>query len=501
MTTVDRSIRMRGGSAPVVIATEGSSVTFGSLAAEPAPEQGAGQIVVGDLPGAPPAFVARQAVDRVAEVFTAGGGVAVVSALTVPGGTGKTQVAAQYARQAVAEGIELVAWVSAEDSSRLLAGLAEVADRLGVADREGDSGVSATRLRDVLAARAAPAVLVLDSASDPQAVRRYLLATGQTRVIITTNDRAFTSLGADVSVDVFDRTQSVAYLAQRTGLDDDAGAASVADELGDLPLALAQAATAIKLQDLSYELYLDRMRSLPLEEMLPADRGDAYPYGVVRVVFLSVEAVERADPSPRRGPQLLGRSRRSTGLTQQTLESAALLAAEGVSRHVLAEVLGASAHQSQRLDQTLARLVEASLVVWAKDRSAVVMHRLVARAIRDRLQASGDFKNRILDVANGLKRLLVPNEQAWKHREAGVEVVGHVMGVWDNAVSAAAQGVLTPEDLEAHTHLAQWAVRHLLATADLSGAIEIGTSVLDACESYTQKLWMRVKRKAAYLPG
>jgi hypothetical protein len=74
---------------------------------------------------------------------------------------------------------------------------------------------------------------------------------------------------------------------------------------------------------------------------------------------------------------LLGRSRRSTGLTRQTLNSAALLAAEGVSRHVLAEVLGASAHQSQRLDHTLARLVEASLVVWAKDRSAVVMHRLV----------------------------------------------------------------------------------------------------------------------------
>jgi hypothetical protein len=69
-------------------------------------------------------------------------------------GSGKTQVAAAYARQTIIDGVGLVVgWVSADDHGRLLAGLGEVAHRLGVADPEGDLEVSAGRLRDVLAAR------------------------------------------------------------------------------------------------------------------------------------------------------------------------------------------------------------------------------------------------------------------------------------------------------------------------------------------------------------
>jgi hypothetical protein len=42
--------------------------------AEAVPEQRVGQLVVGELPGVPPAFVEREAVDRLAAVFAAGGG-------------------------------------------------------------------------------------------------------------------------------------------------------------------------------------------------------------------------------------------------------------------------------------------------------------------------------------------------------------------------------------------------------------------------------------------
>jgi hypothetical protein len=43
-------------------------------------------------------------------------------------------------------------------------------------------------------------------------------------------------------------------------------------------------------------------------------------------------------------------------------------------------------------------------------------------------------------------------------------------------------------------HLERIVARHVRAS---------GTIVEDACQtaSYTQKLWMRVKKKAAYLPG
>jgi hypothetical protein len=106
---------------------------------------------------------------------------------------------------------------------------------------------------------AEPAVLVLDNASDPQDVRRFLPAAGATRVIITSTDRSFTALGADVPVDRFERAQSLAYLQARTEPADPLAAEAVAGELDDLPLALAQAASTIAREGLSYQHYLERV--------------------------------------------------------------------------------------------------------------------------------------------------------------------------------------------------------------------------------------------------
>ena len=87
--TVDRSTRIEGTSGTTVIAGDGSTVVIGSPEAQPAPRQQEGQIIVGDLPGAPPAFVEREAVNRIAAVFAGGGRVAAVSAVTGGRGTGK----------------------------------------------------------------------------------------------------------------------------------------------------------------------------------------------------------------------------------------------------------------------------------------------------------------------------------------------------------------------------------------------------------------------------
>jgi len=452
-------------SGPVVIAGPGAQVTFQSLEAEPAPAQREGQLVIGELPGAPPAFVARAAVARLAEVFAAGGRVAAVSALVDARGAGKTQVAAAYARQAVADGVELVAWVSADDHDRLVSGLAEVARRIGACELDADSETAAQCLREALATRTSPAVLVIDNAVDAGDVRAFLPATGAVRVIVTSNHRAFAALGTEIRVGVFDRAQSVAYLRRRTGLDDEPGADAVADELGDLPLALAQAATVIDLRGLSYEAYLERLSSAPLTATLPADRGDAYPHGVARAIAMSIDAVQDAD---------------ATGLTRRVLEACSLLADDGVSRGVLREVVAGG--ERDDLDAALERLVEISLLVWARDRDAVVMHRLVARSIRDRLDEDATLAAALAAAAEGLQRLAIPEQEAWQRRAEGVELVGHAIDLWARTVAAADSGSPAEEDAVAVARLARWAVRHLRATADLSRAIELGTSALTGCE-------------------
>jgi len=114
----------------------------------------------------------------------------------------------------------------------LLSGLANIARDLGVEDPSRDSAASATRLRDALAARKTTAVLVLDNATDTALLRRYLPGAGATRVVSMSTYWAFASLRTEIEVGLFDRDQSLAYLAARTNLTDRHGAGNVADEFG-----------------------------------------------------------------------------------------------------------------------------------------------------------------------------------------------------------------------------------------------------------------------------
>ena len=155
-----------------------------------------------------------------------------------------------------------------------------------MADPEGDSVVSARRLRAHLEGREESALLVVDNAVDADVLRGFLPVVGPTRVIITSTDHAgFGQLGAVVGVSVFDRAQSLAYLRARTRREDERDAQGVAQELGDLPLALAQAASVIVLQRLSYTDYLARLRTLPITNMLPRGTGDPYPQGTAEAIL------------------------------------------------------------------------------------------------------------------------------------------------------------------------------------------------------------------------
>lgn len=75
-------------------------------------------------------------------------------------------------------------------------------------------------------------------------------------------------MGVPVTVGVFSEDEALTFLAQRTGLDDEADAREVTRELGSLPLGLAQAAALIVRERLGYATYLRRLRSVPLAEYL-----------------------------------------------------------------------------------------------------------------------------------------------------------------------------------------------------------------------------------------
>ena len=333
--------------------------------------------MVGDIPQVPPGFQPRAG--PLAELDRAGG--PLVHAVTGIQGAGKTQLAAAYARAKLAAGWRLVAWLNAADPAVLRAGLAALAEELGVADgRTGQGGGDAGRaVRDWLERDGRRCLVVFDNALDPDGIRPLLPACGSARVLITGSRRPVASLGAGLPVDVFSPDEALAFLAQRTGLADTAGASALARELGYLPLALAQAAGAIAAQDLAYWTYLGRLRAMPVSARMTREAGQPYPHGVAEAIILSLDSARAGDRA---------------GVDTGIMEITSVLSAGGVRRELLhdagrAGVLVAGGDRAEvpadLVDAALARLAERSLLTFSLDGETVIAHPLVTRVVRDAL--------------------------------------------------------------------------------------------------------------------
>jgi len=349
-----------------------------SPAREPLPPGAASrQVIVGDIPGEPPGF--RPRAGLLAELDRTGTQVSVLHPVTGLQGLGVTQLAAAYARAKMAAGWRLVAWVNAADTGSLLAGLAAVADATGLADSDSERGIAdaGAAVRRGLEADGDRCLLVFDDVPDPEILRAFVPVRGTARVLITSTRRQAADLGSNVPVDAFSAQEASAFLARRTGLHDEAGAAEVGAVLGHLPLALSLAAPLIAGRRPGYGWYLDRLQATSADVSLTRDDGQPYPPGVAEAVLLSLQAVRTAD---------------RTGLCTRVMEIMAVLSSAGVRRELLyaAGQAGVLASSDRRVaaglvDRVLEWLSDRSLLTLSVDGQTVILHRLVARVIREGL--------------------------------------------------------------------------------------------------------------------
>ncbi len=191
------------------------------------------------VPARNPSFTGRdRMLERLHALLTRDDRV-VVQALQGMGGVGKTQLAVEYAHR-FAPDYSLVWWFDAEQPALLPDQFAALAPRLGLpAQLPGPDAVE-----DVLSElqNRHDWLLVFDNATHPNDVLPYRPAVDTGRVLVTSRSPVWGGLGGRLEVDVFDRTESVLLLQRRVLGLPSALANELAEELGDLPLALEQAA-------------------------------------------------------------------------------------------------------------------------------------------------------------------------------------------------------------------------------------------------------------------
>ena len=237
-------------------------------------------------------------------------------------------------------------------------------------------------------------LLVYDNVTAPDDIADLLPSAGA-RVLITSRFSDWSELADEVALDVLPLEEAVAVLESRTGRRDGAGATTLAEALGRLPLALDHAAAYCKRTQMRFADYAAKASGL----MDAAPRGAGYPRSVAATFDVAVtEAVSQCPAAE---------------------SLMAYLAQCAPERIPMTLVEGAVEDEAER-QQALAALAEVSLLKhdpFEDGTPAITVHRLVQAVARARSEANGSARGAVGQL---IARLLASypgdgysNPQSW----------------------------------------------------------------------------------------
>lgn len=213
------------------------------------------------------------------------------------GGVGKTQMAVEYAYRYRSD-YDLVWWIPADQPVLVRSSLASLAQHLGLPSASV-SGVedAANAVLDALR-RGEPYtdwLLIFDNADEPEELTD-VLPQGPGHVLITSRNHRWAGIVDAVPVDVFTRKESVEFLTRRVprGITPE-DADRLAEELGDLPLALEQAGALHAETGIAVSEYL-RLLTQRTSQLLSQGKPTEYPVSMTAAWALSVASLEEKLP-------------------------------------------------------------------------------------------------------------------------------------------------------------------------------------------------------------
>jgi tetratricopeptide (TPR) repeat protein len=290
-------------------------------------------------------------------------------ALTGLGGIGKTQLALEYAYRH-RDKYRVVWWVRADDGATLAADYAGLATALGLAERETkEQSVVVAAVRLWLEQNTGW-LLVFDNAGSRAAVRDYV-PQGRGAVIITSRDPVWSGVATPFGLDVLTPAEAVAFLCNRTGDTGAAAATVLAEVLGQLPLALEQAAAYIEDTGGSLQHYRELFDEHHAALLRQGRLSTEYPDTVATTWTLSIGNVDEA--------------------ARALLNLCAFFAPEEIPLEAIQEAAGRlpspldnMAADAVRLDSAIAGLLRFSLI--GRKGEDLSVHRLVQAVIHERLE-------------------------------------------------------------------------------------------------------------------
>jgi transcriptional regulator with XRE-family HTH domain len=324
---------------------------------------------VWNIPARNPGFTGRD--DLLAEVREQllAGDKAVVQALHGMGGVGKTQLAAEYAHR-FARTYDLAWWINAEQGGLIGDQVAALGLALGcVQPGAGTQTVRAAVLAELR--HRGRSLLVFDNAEDPADVAPWLPGGGG-HVLITSRQRSWDEVAAPVEIDVLARAESVAILQARVTVLSGADADRLAAELGDLPLAIAQAAGFMADTGMAADEFLVLLRTRA-GQLLAQGAPGSYPRSLAAATGLIADRLARQDPAAAELASVCA------FLAPEPIPESLFTAAV----NVLPGELAARAADPLAWRQTLAHLTRRSLA--RVDHRGLQMHRLTQAILRERL--------------------------------------------------------------------------------------------------------------------
>ncbi|MFL6123517.1 FxSxx-COOH system tetratricopeptide repeat protein [Actinophytocola sp.] len=373
------------------------------------------------------------------------------------GGVGKSQTVVEYIYRHASE-YDLVWWIPSEHPSNIRKSFVDLAKRLGINVSSAETAAPAVLETLRSGKQSRRWILVFDNAEDPDAVRGFL-PTGLGHVVVTSRNADWAGVARTVEVDLFTREESKELLRRRGGGNiTDRDADLLAEALGDLPLAVEQAASWRAQTGMPVPEYVDLLEKNSAE-LLKAGTPRKYEIPVAAAWNVPLNRLKE----DRRG-------------ALELLQVCAFFSPEPISRSLFTGVRGAPVPKGLaealsdpiKLNTAIREINRYSLAKIDHSRNTLQLHRLVQAVLRDQMDRS-DWD----DMRHSVHLMLVNGDPGDPNSSANwpiyADLLPHVIN--SRAVDCRDTWVRT---------LVTNLVRYLINAGDYRGALSLASSAWEA---------------------